>query len=84
MNKADREGVERVVAEIQSMLTLAPGGRAPEIVQTVASADQGVGELLEAVDRYLAEARGSGELARRRRAHLRRLFLLRRPRPRLV
>jgi LAO/AO transport system kinase len=74
VNKADREGVERVVAEIQSMLTLVPGPRAPEIVQTVAATDQGVGELLEAVERYLAEARGSGELKRRRRAQLRRLF----------
>jgi LAO/AO transport system kinase len=74
VNKADREGVERVVAEIQSMLTLAPGGAAPEIVTTVAATDQGVDTLLEAIARYLATARGSGELERRRRGHLRRLF----------
>jgi LAO/AO transport system kinase len=74
VNKADREGVQRVVAEIQSMLTLAPGAKAPEIVQTVAAAGQGIEELMAAVARYLEGARGSGELARRRRAHLRRLF----------
>ena len=34
VNKADREGVDRVVAEIQSMLSLAHGP-APQIVQTI-------------------------------------------------
>lgn len=73
VNKADREGVDRVVAEIQSMLSMAHG-RHPEIVQTVAASGQGVGGVLEAVDRYLLDARQSGELERRRRDQLRRLF----------
>jgi LAO/AO transport system kinase len=73
VNKADREGVDRVVAEIQSMLSMAHG-RQPEIVQTVAASGQGIDEMLAAVDRYVAEARESGELERRRRAQVRRLF----------
>jgi LAO/AO transport system kinase len=72
VNKADRDGVERVVAEIESMLSLAPSGRRPEIVKTVATADRGVAELLEAVGRFRADARSSGLLARRRRDDLRR------------
>jgi LAO/AO transport system kinase len=73
VNKADREGVDRVVAEIQSMLSMAHG-RQPEIVQTVAASGQGIEEMLGAVDRYVAEARGSGEFDRRRRAQVQRLF----------
>ena len=73
VNKADREGVDRVVAEIQSMLSMAHGRR-PEIVQTVATSGQGVEELLAAVDGHLADARASGELENRRREQLRRLF----------
>ena len=73
VNKADREGADRVVAELRSMMSLAHGPQ-PEIVQTVAASGQGVDELLAAVDRYVAAARESGELARRRRSQMRRLF----------
>jgi LAO/AO transport system kinase len=72
INKADREGVDRLVAELHSMLSLA--AEAPEIVPTVASADRGTGELLEAIDRYLARADTSGVLAARKKAQVRRLF----------
>jgi GTPase len=74
VNKADREGVERVVAEIQSMLSLAPEGRRPEIVRTVALDDRGIDDLLRAIGAFRAEAEASGRLARTRRSQLRRLF----------
>jgi LAO/AO transport system kinase len=76
VNKADREGVDRVVAEIQSMLSLAEAvaGEPPAIVQTVASKDQGVAELLAAVDDFRGRAERTGLLARKRRAHLRQEF----------
>ena len=49
VNKADREGVERVVTEIESMLSLAPAGtERPAIVRTVATRDEGTAELLDA------------------------------------
>jgi LAO/AO transport system kinase len=73
VNKADREGVDRVVAEIQSMLSLSHGPT-PEIVQTVAASGQGVDEVLAAVASYVAAARASGEMERRQRAQVRRLF----------
>ncbi len=75
VNKADREGVERVVAEIESMLSLAPGAAAPPaIVRTVATRDEGTADLLEAVLAFHRQAEASGALAAKRRAQLRRLL----------
>ena len=75
VNKADREGVERVVAEIESMLSLAPHeGELPAIVKTVATSDQGVAELLAAVEQFRTRAGASGLLERKQRAHLRQQF----------
>ena len=75
VNKADREGVERVVAEIESMLSLATGGGAPPaIVRTVATRDEGTADLLGAVLAFHRQAEASGALAARRRAQLRRLL----------
>jgi LAO/AO transport system kinase len=76
VNKADREGVDRVVAEIESMLSLAPAvdGERPEIVQTVAANDKGIAEVLAAVDAFRVRAERTGVLARKRRAHLRQEF----------
>jgi LAO/AO transport system kinase len=75
VNKADREGADRVVAEIESMLSLAShDGETPEIVRAVASADRGIDEVLAAVEAFRARADASGLLARKRRAQLRRQF----------
>jgi len=74
INKADREGVDRVVAELHSMLSLAAEDARPEIVETVAANDVGTDEVLSAVERYLARAGQSGALAARKTAQLRRLF----------
>ena len=71
VNKADREGVDRVVAEIESMLSLsAHDAHRPEIVQTVATHDQGIDELMVAVESFRSRAEGAGLLARKRRSHL--------------
>ena len=74
VNKADREGVDRVVAEIESMLSLATGEGPPPpaIVRTVATHDRGVDELWKAVEAFRARSAGNGVLAGRRRAQLRR------------
>ena len=75
VNKADREGVERVVAEIESMLSLATReDEPPAIVQTVASQDKGIDALLAAVETFRTRAGASGLLARKRRSHLRQQF----------
>jgi LAO/AO transport system kinase len=75
VNKADREGVDRLVTEIQSMLSMgAPEAERPEIVTTVATDDVGTEAVIAAVDAFHARALRSGQLDRKRRAHLRQLF----------
>jgi GTPase len=75
VNKADRDGVDRLVSELHSMLSMAPPGtEAPEIVKTVAVEDTGVGAVLDAVEGFRARAESSGLLARKQRAHLRQQF----------
>ena len=75
VNKADREGIDRVVAEIEAVLSLGgPGHRRPAIVKTVATADQGVTDVLDAVEAFHAEAVRTGMLAQKRRAYLQRQF----------
>jgi LAO/AO transport system kinase len=72
VNKADRDGADSVVAEIQSLLAIAPEGqRRPAIVQTVATADQGIDELLDAVEAFRVEADRSGLMAHKKRAQIR-------------
>jgi LAO/AO transport system kinase len=75
VNKADRDGADRLVTEIHSMLSMAaPGAERPEIVKTVATDDVGTEAVVAAIDAYHARAVESGRLAEKRRAHLRQLF----------
>jgi LAO/AO transport system kinase len=65
--------VERVVAGIESMLSLAAAdGEPPAVVKTVATRDEGIAGLLEAVEAFHRRATDSGALAKKRRAQLRR------------
>jgi LAO/AO transport system kinase len=76
VNKADREGVDRLVTELHSMLSMGTGAEAegPEIVKTVATEDVGIEAVLDAVEAFRARAEASGELARKQRAHLAQQF----------
>jgi len=75
VNKADREGKERVVAEIQSMLSLSShAGHRPEIVETVATNDQGIDRLLAAVETFRAQAAATGALAKKQRSQIEQQF----------
>jgi len=72
VNKADREGVERAVRDLQMMLSLGEHGDwVPPILKTAASRDVGIAELVAAVEAHRSWLVESGELARRRRSHLR-------------
>jgi LAO/AO transport system kinase len=72
INKADREGVERAVKDLQMMLSLGEHGEwVPPVLKAVASREEGVPEVLEAVEKHRAWLTASGELERRRRSHLR-------------
>jgi LAO/AO transport system kinase len=72
INKADREGVERTVRDLEMMLSIGDHGDwiAP-ILKTVASREEGVDRLLEAIERHREYLQTSGEIETRRRSHLR-------------
>jgi LAO/AO transport system kinase len=75
VNKADREGADRLVSEIEAMQSLADHDEhLPAIVRTVASEDRGTADVVAAVDAFRQRADTTGILARKRRAHLRHQF----------
>ena len=72
INKADRDGVERTVRDLEMMLSIGEHGAwLPPILKTVASREEGIDRLLEAVERHREFLRTSGEIERRRLSHLR-------------
>lgn len=68
INKADRDGVDRLNVEIEMMLDLDSREVKwrPPIQRTIASKDQGVDKLLEALDEHYEYLEDSGELQERR------------------
>jgi LAO/AO transport system kinase len=102
VNKADREGADRTVRDLQMMLELrrsvaaprdhdaahrfhGPAGDAapegpgegwePPIVRTVAVRDEGVAELVEAIEAHRAHLEASGEKAAREASRARAAFV---------
>ena len=69
VNKADREGADRALRDLITMLALRAGGPADhEIVSTVALRGEGVDDLLAAIERHRARQQASGAWDERRRA----------------
>jgi LAO/AO transport system kinase len=67
INKADRPGVREARRDLEQMLDLArPGAWRPEIIDTTATAGEGVAELWRAVARHRDHLVGSGQLVVRR------------------
>ena len=60
LNKADREGIDRLHADVKTMLGLIDaetrGGPPPAILRTVAARGEGIAELHAAIDQFLAQA----------------------------
>ena len=102
VNKADREGADRTVKDLQLMLELRrttatrpgvehdalhrmtrttaedphdPAWWEPPIVKTIATRNEGVADLVAAVDRHRAHLEASGERRRREIARARAAFL---------
>src|SRR5260221_1755142 len=73
VNKADRPGADKTVTEVTMMMSLVEehGDWVPPIVKTVASKNQGVEELDEAINRHFEYLKASGELDRRNRDRVR-------------
>jgi LAO/AO transport system kinase len=73
INKADRDGVDRTVHDLEAMLGLAETQSAwrPPIVKTVATRNEGIDGVLTEIEHHRRHLVDSGELAERRRQLLR-------------
>ena len=69
VNKADREGADRTMAELRAMLTLLPqreGVRVPPVLACVAAREEGVDALLDAIGAHMDELKATDALEPRR------------------
>jgi LAO/AO transport system kinase len=70
VNKADREGADATARELGHMLSLgerrAPGDWRPPIVKTVASRDEGLEDVIAALDKHRGWLEETGRLRERR------------------
>ncbi|HHV21464.1 MAG TPA: methylmalonyl Co-A mutase-associated GTPase MeaB [Propionibacterium sp.] len=69
VNKADRDGVQNLVREIRGMIGLVrrvEGDWTPSVVRTVASAESGIGDLVEQIDAHRDAQCLSGRWEQRR------------------
>ena len=74
VNKADREGAERLVSAVESNLALhnyASGEWRPPIVKTVATTGQGIPELVERIAEFRAHSLATQAARRRTRSEYR-------------
>ena len=70
VNKSDLNGADRAKTSVESMLALksfSDGEWCPPVLLSVATSGQGVGELLEAIDRFRAQS--AEHTSQRRRLH---------------
>lgn len=72
INKADRDGVERLNVELEMMLELDEDqlGWRPPIMRTIAHQNEGVCELLAKLEEHLQDLEQTGKLAERRRKRI--------------
>jgi LAO/AO transport system kinase len=73
VNKADRPGADKTVTEVTMMMSLVEehGDYVPPIVKTVASKQQGIQELDDAIVKHFDYLAASGELDRRNKDRVR-------------
>jgi LAO/AO transport system kinase len=74
VNKADREGADRLVAAIESNLTLqsfAPSEWQPPILKTIATGGTGVPELVDTIWRFRSRTEATLSVRRQRRSEFR-------------
>ncbi len=74
VNKADRDGADRLVSAVESTLglqTFAPGQWRPLIVKTIATTGAGVTELIDAIAKFRAHAAAAHVSRRRNRSESR-------------
>jgi LAO/AO transport system kinase len=70
VNKADREGADRLVQSLKAALTLQPfaeGAWRPPVLKTVATDGKGIAELWDAIQRFRAHSASAREQRQRQR-----------------
>lgn len=67
VNKADRPGAKDTVRELKSLLQMSDAEWKPPIIQTIATKDEGMDELLAAIEKHRAFQEEKGLLRARRR-----------------
>ncbi len=77
LNKSDREGADRLEAQLEAMLELAPerNGCKPQIVRTVATEGKGVDQVARAISQYQDRFGQSAERQAKQTEHWRRRLL---------
>lgn len=77
INKADREGADRLHVEIEMMLDLnsEKSDWRPPIAQTIASKDQGISDVVQMIEDHTAYLKESGQLKIRREERVESEFL---------
>ncbi|MEH1013954.1 methylmalonyl Co-A mutase-associated GTPase MeaB [Micromonospora sp. CPCC 206060] len=71
INKADRDGVDATVRDIQGMIALGergPGQWRPQVVRAIAARGEGIDDIAAAIDKHRGWLAEHGELRRRREA----------------
>ncbi len=71
LNKADREGADRLEQQLRAMLQIVPqrGEWRPSLLRTVATEDKGIAELAQEIARFRGQVPSSGRPDSRRVAH---------------
>ena len=77
LNKADREGADRLEQQLHAMLSLVMprDGWHPPVVRTVASESKGIGALAETIGKFRKHFESSGERERKLIEHWKRRLL---------
>jgi len=77
INKADREGVEKIETQLQAMLSISPrpDGWKPLVVRTIATLNEGTSPLAAAIESYAKFANDSQLFDQKRRSHTRERLL---------
>ncbi|WP_328794439.1 methylmalonyl Co-A mutase-associated GTPase MeaB [Herbidospora solisilvae] len=71
VNKADRDGAQSTVRDLRNMIALGGGSWRPPVVSTVAVREEGIGDLLKALDDHARHLGETGEGRARRLARAR-------------
>jgi len=77
VNKSDREGADRTVLELRTMLELGSfvEGNVPPVLKAVARDGKGVSEIVDMAEEHIRQLKGSGRLGEQRKERARKEFL---------